>query len=186
VLLLALVEGAVVLGGITYLAAAVQALGLTAALAGVVAASFGVGALAWSRLVRALVGRLPPEVLAAVGGAFLVAAWAVPAVVVTVGTVVAAGLLAGGAWAFLHSTLQRWATEVVPGERATTVALFVASLFLGSAAGTAVAAVPAGAGAYDVLFRTALLLAVPVAVAAAVARARYARAEAATKGTRGQ
>lgn len=175
VLLLALVEGAAVLGALTYLAPAVQALGSTSAVAGVVAASFGVGALAWSRLVRALVGRLPPEGLAAVGGAFLVAAWAVAAVAVTVGTIVAAGLLAGGAWAFLHSTLQNWATEVVPGERATTVALFAASLFLGSAAGTAVAAVPAGAGAYETLFRTALLVAVPVAVAAAVARARYAR-----------
>ena len=175
-LLLALVEGAAVLGALTYLAPAVQSLGSTAALAGVVAASFGIGALAWSRLVRALVGRLPPAGLAAVGGGFLVAAWAVPAVAVTVGTVVAAGLLAGGAWAFLHSTLQNWATEVVPGERATTVALFAASLFLGSAAGTAMAAVPAGAGAYDVLFRTALLVAVPVAVAAAMARARYARA----------
>jgi predicted MFS family arabinose efflux permease len=175
VLLLALVEGVAVLGALTYLAPAVQALGWTAALAGVVAASFGVGALAWSRLVRALVGRLPPEGLAAVGGAFLVAAWAVPAVAVTVGTVVAAGLLAGGAWAFLHSTLQNWATEVVPGERATTVALFAASLFLGSAAGTALAAAPAGAGTYDALFRSALLVAAPVAVAAAVARARYAR-----------
>jgi predicted MFS family arabinose efflux permease len=185
-LLLALVEGAAVLGPLTYLAAAVQALGSTAAFAGVVAASFGVGALAWSRLVRALVGRLPPEGLAAVGGAFLVAAWAVPAVAVTVGTVVAAGLLAGGAWAFLHSTLQNWATEVVPGERATTVALFAASLFLGSAAGTAVAAVPAGAGAYEVLFRTTLLVAVPVAVAAAVARARYARVPTSTNGTLGQ
>ncbi len=67
-------------------------------------------------------------------------AWAVPAVAVTVETVTAAGLLAGGAWAFLHSTLQSWATEVVPGERASAVALFAAALFLGSAAGTALAA----------------------------------------------
>lgn len=176
VLLLAFVEGAVVLGVLTYLAPAVQSLGATAALAGLVAAAFGVGAVFWAQAVRRLVGRLTPAALAAVGGLFLVAAWAVPAVTVTVPTVVVAGLLAGGAWAFLHSTLQTWATQVVPEERATTVALFATALFLGSGLGTALAAGPAGAGSFAELFRVGLAAAVPLAVAAAVARARYARA----------
>lgn len=176
VLALAFVEGAAVLGVLTYLAPAVQAQGFSAAVAGVVAASFGIGALAWSRLVRALVGRVRPAGLAAIGGGFLVAAWAVPAVAVNIGTVTAAGLLIGGSWAFLHSTLQSWATEVVPGDRATTVALFAAALFLGSAAGTAAAAPWAEAGTFAALFAVGALVAVPVAVLAAAARARYARA----------
>lgn len=175
VLLLAFVEGAVVLGVLTYLAPAVQALGSTAAVAGVVAASYGVGAVAWSQVVRRLVGRVRPAVLAGIGGGFLMAAWAVPAVVVTIPTVALAGVLVGGSWAFLHNTLQAWATQVVPAERATAVALFATALFLGSGLGAALAAVPAGDGAFATLFRIALVVAVPLGAAAAVTRARYAR-----------
>lgn len=175
VLALVFVEGVVVLGVLTYLAPAVQGLGSSATVAGLVAAAFGAGALAWSRLVRQLVGRVPPAGLAGIGGAFLVAAWAVPAVAVGLPTVAVAGLLAGGAWAFLHSTLQTWITEVVPHERATAVALFAALLFLGSAAGTVLAAPLAEAGAFGTLFLLGAALAVPVAVLSAVGRAAYAR-----------
>jgi MFS family permease len=149
VLALVFVEGALVLGVVTFLAPSVQALGLSAGLAGLVAAAFGVGALAWSRLVRSLVGRVSPAGLAAIGGGFLVAGWAVAAVAVNVATVTLAGLCA--------------------------VALFATGLFLGSAAGTALVAPLAEAGAFDTVFRVALVGAVPLAVLAAVARARYAR-----------
>ncbi|WP_433555096.1 MFS transporter [Pseudonocardia xinjiangensis] len=170
---LVFVEGIVVLGVLTYLAPAVQALGSSAALAGLVAASFGVGALAWSRLVRSLVGRSSAGGLATIGGALLVAGWAVPAVAVNIATVTVAGLLLGGSWAFLHTTLQSWATEVVPTERATAVALFAALLFLGSSAGTAAVGPLADSGAFGTAFRLALVVAVPLALAAALARTRY-------------
>jgi predicted MFS family arabinose efflux permease len=172
---LVFVEGAVVLGVLTYLPAAVQGLGYSTAIAGLVGAAFGVGALAWSRVVRLLVGRLSPTGMSAVGGALLIAGLAVPAVAVTVATVAVAGLLLGGAWAFLHTSLQSWATEVVPGERATSVALFAGLLFLGSSVGTLAAGGPAEAGAFGPVFTVALLVAVPLAAAAAVARHRYAR-----------
>lgn len=177
ILVIVFVEGVVVLGVLTYLAPAVQAQGFSAGIAGLAAAAFGAGALAWSRVVRQLIGRLSAPRLAAVGGVLLVAGWAVPAAAVTLVTVVVAGLLLGGAWAFLHSTLQSWATQVVPAERATAVALFAALLFLGSAAGAALAAPLAGAGDFGTAFRLALVISVPLAVAAAVARARYAGAE---------
>jgi predicted MFS family arabinose efflux permease len=170
------VEGIVVLGVLTFLAPAVQSLGFSAGVAGLAAAAFGAGAVGWSRLVRPLVGRLAPARIAAVGGGFLVLGWAVPAVGVTLQAVVAAGLLLGGAWAFLHSTLQSWATQVVPADRASAVALFAALLFLGSSAGAALAAPLAGAGDFSTAFRVALLVAAPLAVVAVVARARYARA----------
>ncbi len=156
VLTLVFVEGVVVLGVLTYMAPAVQALGSSAAVAGLVAAAFGVGALVLSRVVRRLVGRLSAAGLAAVGAAMLVAGWAVPALAVSLVTVTAAGVLLGGSWAFLHSTLQSWATEVVPGERATTVALFAALLFLGGSVGTAALAPLADAGAFETVFRVAL------------------------------
>jgi predicted MFS family arabinose efflux permease len=173
VLALVLVEGVVVLGVLTYLAPAVQHLGSSAAVAGLVAASFGVGALGWSRVVRLLVGRLSAAGFAAVGGAMLIAGWAVTAVAVSVATVTGAGLLLGGSWAFLHTTLQSWATEVVPQERATAVALFAALLFLGGSIGTAMVAPLAEAGEYAGTFRIALAASVPLAVAAALARRRY-------------
>lgn len=179
VLALVFVEGIVVLGVFTYLAPAVQALGSSATVAGLVAAGYGMGAFGWSRVVRPLVGRVAPAGFAAIGGGFLVAAWAVPAVAVTVPTVFAAGVLVGGAWAFLHSTLQTWATEVVPGERATAVALFAAALFLGSGAGTAAFAPLAEAGEFGTAFAVAVAVAVPVAVLAAGARWRYAHRTAA-------
>jgi predicted MFS family arabinose efflux permease len=173
VLALVFVEGAVVLGTLTYMAPAVQALGSSAAVAGLVAAAFGVGALVWSRVVRLLVGRFSATALAAVGAALLVVAWAVPAVVVSIATVTVSGLLLGGSWAFLHTTLQSWATEVVPRERATAVALFAALLFLGGSAGTAAVAPLADAGAFEAVFRIALVVSVPLALAAVLARSRY-------------
>ncbi|HVL85535.1 MAG TPA: MFS transporter [Pseudonocardia sp.] len=176
VLALAFVEGAVVLAPLTYTAVAVQSLGASATVAGFVAAAFGVGAVVWSRWVRALVGRVGSAGLAGIGGAFLVVGWALVAVALTPVTVAVAAFAVGGSWAFLHSTLQTWITEVVPGERATAVALFASALFLGSAAGTALAAPLADAGAFPTLFRVALAAAVPLAVAAALARRRHGRA----------
>lgn len=175
VLALAFVEGAVVLGVLTYLAPSLQAGGSSAALAGLAAGGYGVGAVLFSRVVRRLVGRLGPAALAGVGGGFLVVAWMFPLVTVHPVTVAAAGLCLGGAWAFLHSTLQTWATEVVPQARATAVALFATLLFLGSSAGTALGAPFADAGRFAPLFAAALVASVPLALVAALARARYAR-----------
>jgi MFS family permease len=123
--------------------------------------------------VRLLVGRLPPTGLAAVGAAMLVAGWALPALGVSLATLTVGGVLVGGSWAFLHTTLQSWATEVVPGERATMIALFAALLFLGGSVGTAVLAPLADAAAFDTVFRAALAISVPLAVAAVLARRRY-------------
>jgi predicted MFS family arabinose efflux permease len=173
VLTLVLVEGVVVLGVLTYVAPSAQALDSSAAVAGLVAAAFGVGALVLSRVVRLLVGRLSAAGLAAIGATMLVVGWAVPAWTVSLATLTAAGVLLGGSWAFLHTTLQSWATEIVPGERATMVALFAALLFLGGSVGTAVLAPLAESGAFETMFRVALAVSVPLAVAAALARRRY-------------
>jgi predicted MFS family arabinose efflux permease len=172
---LVFVEGAVVLGALTYLPAAVQGLGWSAGVAGLVSAAYGVAALAFSRLVRVLVGRLSRAAIAGIGGALMVLGWALPALWLGVPTVLAAGVLIGGAWAFLHTTLQSWATEVVPAERATAVALFATLLFFGSSVGTAVAGGAVESGAFGPVFAVAAVAAVPLTAAAAVALRRYAR-----------
>jgi predicted MFS family arabinose efflux permease len=172
---LVFVEGAVVLGALTYLPAAVQDLGWSAGVAGLASAAYGVAALAFSRLVRVLVGRLSRATIAGIGGALMVLGWAVPALWLGVSTVIAAGVLIGGAWAFLHTTLQSWATEVVPSERATSVALFATLLFFGSSVGTAVAGGAVESQAFGPVFAVAAAVAVPLAIAAALALRRYAR-----------
>ena len=42
-------------------------------------------------------------------------------------------IMVGLAWAAMHSSLQTWATEVLPSARATVVSLVAGSLFVGSA-----------------------------------------------------
>jgi predicted MFS family arabinose efflux permease len=148
---------------------------MSAAVAGLVAATFGLGAVICSRLVRALVDRVTSAGLAGIGGACLVAAWALPAVTVSVATLAVAGFGVGASWAFLHTTLQTWATEMVAGERATSVALFATSLFLGSAIGTAAAAPVAEAGAYGLVCAWAAVGSVPVALVAWWGQRRWAR-----------
>jgi len=177
VLALVFVEGAAVIGVLTFVAPAVQSLGYGTTVAGLAAAGYGVGVVLLSRAVRPLVGRLSTARLAGIGGALLVAGWAPPAVAVTLPTAAVGGLLLGGSWAFLHSSLQNWATSVVPRERATMIALFAATLFLGSAVGTAVASHEADAGAYPLVFRVTLVVSAVLAVAAPLALTAYRRTQ---------
>ena len=53
------------------------------------------------------------------------------------------------------------------------MALFAALLFLGSSAGTAAVGPLADSGAFGTAFRLALVVAIPLALSAAVARFRY-------------
>jgi len=71
----------------------------------------------------------------------------------------------------MHSTLQTWATEVMPEARATVI-----SLFAGNGLATAAAAPLADDGRFGLLFATAAVVAVPLGLFAALARRRYAGA----------
>jgi MFS family permease len=88
-----------------------------------------------------------------------------------VAAVVAA--LIGIAWAAMHSSLQTWATEVLPSARATVVSGFAGSLFAGSALSAALLAGPAGAGHYGAAYAALAVAAVPLGILATVARARW-------------
>jgi predicted MFS family arabinose efflux permease len=89
---------------------------------------------------------------------------------------VAAALVAtvvlGLAWTAMHSTLQTWATEVLPGARATVVSFFAGALFVGSSLAAVLASSLADQGRYGVLFATGAVLAVPLGVGATAVRAR--------------
>src|SRR4051794_41826615 len=68
----------------------------------------------------------------------------------------------------MHSTLQTWATEVLPAARATVVSFFAGSLFVGSSLAALMASGLADEGRYGVLFAAAAVLAVPLGTAAPV------------------
>ncbi|MGA5561516.1 MFS transporter [Streptomyces platensis] len=173
VMAVALLEGAVLLGFLTYLAPALEAQGASATLAGAVSALYGVGSMAAAQQVKRLVGRWTPVRLIVVGGVQMAVAFGLAAASRSVPALVGCALLLGGGWSFMHSTIQSWATALSPAARATGVAMFGVALYVGSALAGALAAGPAEHHAYRGIFLTAAVLTVPLTVAAAVGRARY-------------
>lgn len=175
VLLLALVEGAALLGLLTYLAPAVESRGASATAAGGLVALYGVGLLLTSRVVKRLAARVRPPVFLAVGSGALVLAYTAVALSQAPALVACAALLVGAGWAAMHSTMQAWATEVVPHARATIVSLFAAALFVGSGVATAVLAPLAGELRWGALFAVGVALSAAFGVAATVGTTRFGR-----------
>lgn len=70
----------------------------------------------------------------------------------------------------LNSTLQTWATEVLPEARATVVSFFAGAVFAGSGVATAVAAPLAEDGSFGLLFAIAALTAIPLGIVGTLAR----------------
>ncbi|MGW7572730.1 MFS transporter [Streptomyces sp. NPDC054765] len=173
VMAVAMLEGAVLLGFLTYIAPALEAQGTSATLAGAVSALYGVGSMAAAQMVKRLVGRWTPVQLIVVGGVQMTVAFGFAAASRSVPALVACALLLGAGWSFMHSTIQSWATALSPAARATGVAMFGVALYVGSALASAFAAGPAEHHAYQGMFLTAAVLTVPLTVAAAVGRARY-------------
>jgi predicted MFS family arabinose efflux permease len=170
---LAFVEGAVIFGSLTFVAASLQADGVGAALAGSAAAGFGVAnALCTPFVTRAITQVSSPALIA--GGAGLAAVGLfVAAAESTVLTAVLATLALGAGFGFLHSTLQLWATQVHPQARAVTVALFASAIFTGGAAASAAAAPLADHGRFSLIFLLSAAGATVLAVVGATLRARF-------------
>jgi predicted MFS family arabinose efflux permease len=175
VLALSLAEGAVLLGLLTYLAPALESTGQSSTTAGLVVALYGVGLLLASRVVKRRVLRTDPRVLLGVGAALLVVAYSVTVVSRSAVAVGITALLVGFGWAPLHSTMQTWATEVVPEARAAMVSLFAAMLFLGSGVATAVLAPLAGDHRWTPMFGAAAVLTALFGVVVVAVRGRYPR-----------
>jgi predicted MFS family arabinose efflux permease len=170
---IALVEGAVVLGFLTFLAPSLESAGFSPAVAGLAVGLYGLAVLGWTRAVKLVANRLGASALILIGAGMLSLGYASGAVGQSLASVSAAAILVGGGFAFMHSTLQTWATEVVPEARATVISLFAAALFAGSGVATMAAAPLAEAGSFDLLFALAALVAVPLGLFAGLARHRY-------------
>ncbi len=170
---IALVEGAVILGCLTFLAPSLESIGFSPAVAGLVVGLYGLAVLGWTRAVKLVANRLGASALILIGAGMLAFGYASSAVGQSLAGVSAAAIFVGGGFAFMHSTLQTWATEVVPEARATVISLFAAALFAGSGVAAMAAAPLAEAGSFGLLFALAALVAVPLGLFAGLARRRY-------------
>jgi predicted MFS family arabinose efflux permease len=170
-----LVEGAVILGFLTFLAPSLESAGFSPAVAGLAVGLYGLAVLGWTRTVKLVANRLGASALILIGAGMLSLGYASGAVGQSLASVSAAAIFVGGGFAFMHSTLQTWATEVVPEARATVISLFAAALFAGSGVATMAAAPLAEAGSFDLLFALGALVAVPLGLFASLARHRYSR-----------
>ncbi|GII92816.1 hypothetical protein Ssi02_30470 [Sinosporangium siamense] len=173
VLVLVFVEGMVLLGAVTFLPIALIANGVPDTAAGLISAAYGIAVLLSAGLVRRASRRMSAAALIATGTTCGLAATALLAYSQGVAAVLIGGALLGAAWAFVHSTLQTWITDVVPHARATAVGLFAGALFVGSAAATAAGSLLAAGGDYRTLFTAAAALLAPMGLAAVLGRRRY-------------
>lgn len=177
VIVLAVGEGAVMVGFLVYLAPALEAYGQPAAVAGLVVAGYGLAVFAGTQALKPLLRQTSVGAAALIGfgGALLAAAWALAATHQGPAAIGAASGMAGLGFALAHSTLQTWATEVVPEVRGTATSLFVTAVFTGAAAATAAVSGLADAGRFGLIFGLAAAVTVPVLGVAALGRARYGR-----------
>lgn len=174
VLLLAGGEGLVLLAVLNFLpAAVVDADGVNAALAGALVGGYGLAVLLATPVVKRVAAQARPHRLVAAGGGL--ANLGLMAFVLDQGVmgILCGSSLLGAGWAFMHSTLQTWITEVVPGARAAAVSLFATALFTGSAAGTYLGSRLLADADYRMLFVVAVLAGVPLVALASAGRARY-------------
>lgn len=129
-------EGGILLGILTYIVPALERDGLSTAVAGAVGATYGAGIIGGAYLAKRVVARAGRTVMIAIGATTLFVAFLLASLSQGVPALTATAVLIGTSNAFLHSSLQGWATDVAPAARATTVSFFVASAFLGSSAAT--------------------------------------------------
>jgi predicted MFS family arabinose efflux permease len=170
---LGFVEGGVLLGCLTFLAPALQDDGLSAARAGAIAGLYGIGILVFTRVVKRLANYRPAWALLGAGGLMIGAGYLLAATGQTVAAIAVTSVLLGAGWAFMHSTLQTWATTVVPEARGSGVAMFAAALFVGSAVASALGGPLADGGDYSLLFGAAALTTIPLTAVGVLTRSRY-------------
>lgn len=175
VLLLALVEGAALLGLLTFFAPVLESGGTSPTVAGLVVSLYGIGLLLASRVVKRMIPTTTPAALIGLGASTLVLAYLTVALGQGALSVGLAAVLVGIGWAAMHSTMQAWATEAVPGARAAMVSLFAGALFLGSGLATVGLASLAAAARWQLLFAGAAALAAGFGVVAGVARRGFSR-----------
>jgi len=166
-------EGALLVGVFNYLAVALQTTGASVLVAGVATAMFGAAVVIVSQSMKLILDRWPSWVLMLLAGLSTVTAYVAVALQISLGTVSAAAILLGVAWACGHTTMQTWMTDAAADSRAIGMSFFSIALFVGASAGAAAGNIATGADRFGTLFALAAVASVVYAGVTTAARARY-------------
>ena len=150
--LVVFIEGALLMGLLTYIVPALQDEQIDITLAGFLGCGFALGVILGARLMRRLVAHFSRSMLIFIGSLVLAVGFALSAFWYSVTALTLTAVLMGATNAIMHSSMQGWATDVAPTARATTVSFFVFSLFFGASVGTWVTAGLAESGQYAQIF----------------------------------
>jgi len=120
--------------------------------AGVALAGFAVGGVIYGAVVRFMLRALGQWNMLRVGGLMAGFSYFIAAVPMGPVGVALAFVIAGFGFYMMHNTLQTQATELAPGARASTFALFSASMFLGQGIGPVFAGVASNLLGFQLLF----------------------------------
>ena len=153
ILVFGMLDGMLLMGCFPFLAPYMhEAFGLSYASVGLVLASFGIGALAYTRNARRLVPRLGEGGCALVGGLLMAAAVAAGVLVPVWWVFIPVEAAMGLGFYMLHGVMQARATELLPHARATAVSAFAFVLFLGQSIGALVIGFAIAHGGYRLAF----------------------------------
>ncbi|WP_258138484.1 MULTISPECIES: MFS transporter [unclassified Arthrobacter] len=166
-------EGGLLMGMLAYVVPALQDAGVGIWISGLLGCGFAGGVIFGARLMRLLVSRFSRTWLIGIGGVVLWASFAPSAFAPSPAAFTCTAFLLGVANAVMHSSMQGWATEVAPQARATTVSLFVFSLFFGASAATYLTADLAEQGNFSRIFGIGFWLSIVLVVAATWLHARW-------------
>ena len=120
--------------------------------AGVALAGFAVGGVIYGSVVRFMLRVLGQWNMLRVGGLMAGFSYFIVAVPMGPAGVALAFVIAGFGFYMMHNTLQTRATELAPGARGSTFALFSASMFLGQGIGPAFAGMTSNILGFQFLF----------------------------------
>ncbi|QDR82466.1 MFS transporter [Sporomusa termitida] len=134
-------EGVVLFGGFTYLGVyGNKVLGLDYFSVGLLTAGFSVAAFIGSYFISPIIKQVGQHRMPLIGSSLLTCAFGLIWLIPHWGALLAGFLLLGLGFIVLHTTLQTYATELLPEARSTCMSLFAFFLFLGNGIG------PAGLG----------------------------------------
>jgi predicted MFS family arabinose efflux permease len=130
------VEGGFTIGAFSFFGALLRDRdGLSYTAIGALVALFGVSSILAGRAIGRLARRLGEQRMIAIGGLLSAGCFGLVVLQPTLLFFPLAMLILGTAFILMHSTFQTRATELAPTARATGIALFAFSLFLGSSLG---------------------------------------------------
>ncbi|MBI3966736.1 MAG: MFS transporter [Chloroflexi bacterium] len=158
VLIAVFVEGFFFFGAFAYMGAFLrETYGLPYLAIGVILSGFGIGNLIYSRTSRWVIRVLGENGQVLVGGWLMCGGYLVIALVASWPLFALVNVVLGVGFVLLHTTLQTKATELAPGARGTTIALFAFCLFMGQGLGTAAQGWLVNQAGYSVALITAAI-----------------------------